>query len=280
MRLPQILVIGAQKSGTTWMARYFDQHPDVFIPPGEVDYFCDPEKAAQPVEWYASQFDGASEGQILADKSPGYLYTNSPKDFTGDIPAKMHALLPEAKLLIALREPVSRLISALNHHIERLRISPDEDFDAILLGARKDEGTPYGFLERGLYARQIDSFLEYYPREQMRIFLYEDDIAARPEETIRDLTEFVGIAPQIDSSVNSRANRRMNTKFAQRLNHKLPALRPLIAAVDRMMPRAAPFRPSAACMKELYAYYAPEIDRLEELIGRDLSTWRKKAAHG
>ncbi|MEM9233506.1 MAG: sulfotransferase, partial [Pseudomonadota bacterium] len=101
MRLPQILVIGAQKSGTTWMARYFDRHPDVFIPPGEVDYFCDPAKHEMGLDWYRSLYDEASTEQLLADKSPGYLYTNSPEDFTHTIPERIKSLVPDAKLLIA-----------------------------------------------------------------------------------------------------------------------------------------------------------------------------------
>ncbi|MEM9232678.1 MAG: hypothetical protein AAGA69_00390, partial [Pseudomonadota bacterium] len=190
------------------------------------------------------------------------------------------SLVPDAKLLIALREPVSRLISALNHHIERRRIAPDADFDSMLLGARKHEGLPYGFIERGLYADQVQAYYDHFPRDQVRIYLYEDDIAARPEKTARDLSAFVGIAPYIETQIGTRANRRMNTRIGQRLNHKFPALRPLIAGVDRLMPREAPFRPSPACMEELYALYAPEIDRLEDLIERDLSTWRAAADNG
>lgn len=280
MRLPDILIIGAQKSGTTWINKYFLRHPDIFIPRGEQDYFCDPSRYERGLDWYSGLFNEAAPGQLLAEKSPGYLYVNSPKDFTDGIPDRIRATVPDAKLLIALREPVSRLVSALNHHIERRRIAPDTDFDAMLLGAKRDEGRPYGFIERGFYARQIRAYLDHFPKEQMRIYLHEDDISARPEETIRDISAFLGVEPVIDSRMHARANRRMNTRAAQRLNHQFPALYPVISRIDRLLPRATPFKPSAECIAELHALYAPEIDELEDLLGRDLSTWRAKARHG
>lgn len=279
-RLPDVLVAGAQKAGTTWLMRYLSRHPDVFCPPKEVDFFSNGEIYSRGVEWYREQFSTARTDQITAEKSPGYLYINSGQDFSAGIPARLHALIPEVKLIFTLREPVSRLVSALNHQIEKRRLSPGENFDQLLKEEMELGPSSFGFVHTGLYADQISAYQALFPTAQIRIYLYDEDIAKNPDATLKDVSDFIGVPLDQQEETSRRANRRMNTRAAQYLNHHVPVLGPAISAIDRLLPRQRPIGPSAQCFEALHAFYAPEIDRLETLINRDLSHWRMPLSHG
>ena len=110
-RLPDFLGLGTQKGGTTTLHQLLGLHPDVHLPDRkEVHYFdLQPE---QPASWYAEQFSSARPGQHCGEITPFYL-------FHPEVPARIRALLPEAKLLVLLRDPVERALSQVFHARKR-----------------------------------------------------------------------------------------------------------------------------------------------------------------
>src|SRR4051794_3152154 len=101
--LPGLLVIGAPKAGTTTLARWWDAHPQGFTAPEkEVGFFWP--NAARGLDWYRSRFAAAHPGQVLCDASPGYMYFDDALD-------RIRDWLPDPRLVLVLREPVSRIRS-------------------------------------------------------------------------------------------------------------------------------------------------------------------------
>ena len=112
-RLPNFLGLGVQKGGTTTLQRMLEQHPSVFLSPRkELHYFS--LHYAQGQSWYEHQFCDADEVQLCGDITPYYL-------FHPHAPARVQALLPHARLIVLLRDPVERALSQY-FHAKRLGI--------------------------------------------------------------------------------------------------------------------------------------------------------------
>src|SRR5947208_14127778 len=100
MRLPDFLIVGAMKAGTTSLAAWLRAHPDVFMPPQKEIHFFDAQWE-RGVPWYADQFAGAPEGALVGEATPAYMVTTAFLD-------RMASVVPNARLLVVLREPVAR----------------------------------------------------------------------------------------------------------------------------------------------------------------------------
>ena len=106
-RLPDFLGLGTQKGGTSTLQALLKTHPRVFLPAcKEVHYFS--LHAQQPTQWYADHYRRASRGQRCGDITPYYL-------FHPDAPKRIQALLPKARLIVLLRDPVERCLSQIFH---------------------------------------------------------------------------------------------------------------------------------------------------------------------
>ena len=107
LHLPHFLGLGTQKGGTTSLQQLLEQHPGVYLPPcKEVHYFS--LHAEEPARWYAKHYRDARRGQRRGDITPFYL-------FHPDVPARIHALLPRARMIVLLRDPVERALSQVFH---------------------------------------------------------------------------------------------------------------------------------------------------------------------
>ena len=116
--LPDFVIIGTQKAGTTWLAARLAEQPGIFLPrPFEVHFFDREDNYGRGTAWYAERFRSAPVGALVGEKTPDYLWTQRPPDRgPNDIPHRMYTLLPNARLVLVLRDPVRRAISALNQH--------------------------------------------------------------------------------------------------------------------------------------------------------------------
>src|SRR5689334_25080325 len=105
MTLPNFVVIGAPKAGTTALSRYLGDHRDGFVAAQkEVHYFDRDHLFSRGVEWYEAQFEGAGGVRAVGDATPGYMYSREAID-------RMAALLPDVRLIATLRNPVDRAYS-------------------------------------------------------------------------------------------------------------------------------------------------------------------------
>jgi len=155
--LPNVVYIGPDKAGSTWLFRLLLCHSDVFVTPAKDLYFFD-RYYHKGIEWYAQQFAGGAGYKVVAEISHDYLYDRAAAE-------RLRAVLPNAKLMVCLREPSERAFSAYLYLIR----------SGIFTGTFEEamEAHP-GIVERGLYGKYISMYLEYFPRDQICCTLFDD----------------------------------------------------------------------------------------------------------
>jgi hypothetical protein len=300
--LPDFLVIGAGRSGTTSLYEYLRQHPEVFMSPvKEPNYFAfadghPPERGPGAV-WlrrtsvttlaeYEALFAGAGGARAIGEASPRYLRTP-------EAPARIRGLLPDVRLVAILRNPVERAYAAYLG-LRRDGLDPAPTFEDALddVDRRLRAGwARAGLVEAGLYHRHLSRYYERFPPERIRVYLHED-LRADPAGLVRDLLSFLGVDPGFvpDTSrvhgrtgvVRNRALRAMWTRSWRAREALGPVVpRRVRDGVRRRVLRDLERPPlDPATRARLVRVFRPDVLALEELIGRDLSAWLADDAIG
>jgi len=185
VNLPNLLIIGAAKSGTTSLHRYLSLHPDVFMSKQkELRYFVPAERKGRldrGVDWYTAQFP--EDAAIRGETSP--QYTLFPK--IAGVPETIKRTLGRPKLIYLLRDPVERILSDYvqivdeNYHLET--------FKEMLTGITTTESYWYS-----RYYLQLSRYLEVFPREDILVVINER-LSADPQGVMRTVFEFLGVDP-------------------------------------------------------------------------------------
>ena len=295
-RLPNFLVIGAPKSGTTALYNFLRQHPQVYMSPNKEPRFfaCD----ARPLDYrgpfenglinktsiwkrehYAALFGGARDELALGEATPSYLW------FPGT-PERIQALLPHARLVAVLRQPADRAFSHYMMHRRDGR-EPLSFEDALRAEPQRLAANWYYGRYRlaGYYHRHLSRYYELFPREQIRVYLY-DDLVRDAAALLRDIFRFLGVddGVTVDTSVRYNLSGIIENPGLRAVwagtNRPREILRPLVPRrlrtlvagffTSRKMIRVAMREDTRA---ELVADYREDILKLQELIGRDLSGW-------
>jgi len=201
-QLPSAIIVGTMKGGTTQLFAYLIRHPQLFPPCNkEIDYFS--RHSDKSLQWYRSRFPMrrrlvAAKGLAL-EASPSYLSTPSAW-------AKMHAVLPDVRLIAVLRDPVSRAFSHYQHlktrHKEQRSFGHAVDellqqdrMPAQFGVARRPESPSFsGYIARGYYALQLEPLLQLYPHEQVLI-LDSADLFADTNGVCQQVFDFLEVEP-------------------------------------------------------------------------------------
>lgn len=270
---PDFLVIGAQKAGTTWLAARLREHPDLFMKKGEVHFFDVDDNFDRGLDWYSQQFEEGASCTLRGEKTPDYLWTNRAHQDAAVIPDRIQSVVPDAKIIIVLRDPVTRALSALNHQIVARRLSPFTNPDEVLLGRKSEIGRRFGLIERGYYADQIREYQKRF--ENVLILLFEQDIAREPLATLAKIKSFLNLENDFDNpSISKRENSGMRSRTGQILNYYAPFGEPLISGLDRLLPKSRPISPSDSVLQDLYQHFAGYNADLETLLNRRLDAWQ------
>ena len=199
--LPDFLVIGAQKAGTTALYAYLRWHPSIGGPFWKEVSFFD-RHWARGEAWYRGQFPLRRDGLLVGEASPSYV-------FHPLAPQRVYSVVPDTKLIVLLREPGDRAYSQYQHEVAlgRERLSFEEALaaeDERLRGeverlsadprAFSREWWDHTYAARGLYAEQLERWLEFFPRDQVFVHTTEE-FGARPEETYASVLAFLGAPP-------------------------------------------------------------------------------------
>ena len=291
MTLPNFIVIGAAKAGTTALYWYLAEHPSVFMSPiKETNYFAygtnpdgtlqygDPEHHTFPVktmEEYERLFADAGSASAVGEASP--IYFECPQT-----PERIHALLPAARLICALRQPVDR---AYSDYLMFLRsrgrpFDPAADMSPAAAWARPDSH----WMRISRYADSLERYLAAFPRSQLHVMLF-DDLKRAPLPAVQDVYGFLGadsgFVPDLETPHN------VGGIPASRALEGLLTSRSLRAAVQPWIPRrainwvrhlrtrnlrAAPPLPQPL-KQELTEHFRDDIARTSALIGRGLEHW-------
>ncbi len=207
--LPQFLIVGGQRCGTTSLYKYLAQHPGVAAPPlGKGAHYFDT-NFAKGERWYRGHFPtrlvltgGPREPRITGEGSPYYL-------FHPCVPARARAVVPDAKIIAMLRDPVARAYSHYWHEVARgfEALSFDQAID--LEGERlagEDERLRtvsnyesfghqhWSYLARGRYAEQLEAWYASFPKEQVLV-ISSKDFFANTDAVYSRILEFLDLPP-------------------------------------------------------------------------------------
>ncbi len=305
-RLPNFLLIGAGKSGTTSIHNYLDQHPEIYMSPvKEPNYFAlmgqqkttgydedDPDGyfhypwAVTNWDDYQKLFDGVTNEKAIGEASTMYQYMPL-------VPERVKETLPGVKLIAIFRNPAERLYSRFMH-LARENREPTPDFkDCLVKGNiwwKKND-----LVQEGFYYSHMKRYFDLFEKENIKIFLYEDLIKDAPN-LIKNMYNFLDVDESFEpnTSVQFNASGKIKNKFVDVLIGQNSILK---KGVQKLSPGAVSKAKDSLWMQKtlnkmrkknlskppmdisikqelLKRVYGQEIEQFEQLIRRDLSAWK------
>ncbi|HMQ48239.1 MAG TPA: sulfotransferase [Saprospiraceae bacterium] len=229
--LPDFIGIGAQKSGTTWLYLNLKQHPDIQfakriiredgkwvklpLDQKELRYFKNNDRFYSPMHHYTRHFEDLDSSKLKGEITPDYAIMGR------DRIRFMHTIMPNAKLILLVRNPIQRAWShAKMDLVKRGGQSIEQLSDETVWNHFNGQGA----ISRGSYSRILDKYYQFFPKEQLFVGFYED-ISTEPEALFINILQFLGLSTeQLDLSryplsdrVGSGIEKAIPEKYYQKL---------------------------------------------------------------
>jgi hypothetical protein len=278
--LPNFIIIGGLKCGTTSIHHYLGLHPDVHMSkPKELNFFAAEQNWDLGLDWYKGRFDNRVE--VNGESSPHY--TNRPR-FNG-VAERIHEHCPDAKLLYMVRDPIKRILSHWVH--------------ATGAGYETREFIPTlslpdtSYIQRSMYWMQLEPYLELFDRDQIEI-ITQEELGSDREGTMRKAFSFLGVDESFTSEQFDREWEKSSAKqddkyqFMEKLI-KLPGFRSLDRNFDRLPESMrwmvekvvhSPDKPPAPkpeipddLMVTLKGRFREDVAALEDFAGHRFGSW-------
>jgi len=304
--LPDFLIVGAAKSGTTSLYYYLRQHPEIFLPDvKEPQFFCyrdqpldgaihpgtgSPLKiVVRDLEKYIALFREARAGQTVGEASTNYLYDHD--RVIREIKRLYGESAQNLKVIIVLRNPVERAWSNYLMHksTEYEPLSFTDATNDAVIAQRLSQRWPmnYDYVGFGRYAKQVQAWISAFPGVKLLFF---EDLHTRPIELTREILDFLRVDPTVTVDVGKRYNSTgrpknrvaaMLTRIIYKPNHfKTVAKRLIPSAAVRYRLRTrlttlllARSEMPTADHERLRQVYEGDVRKLEHITGRDLTSW-------
>lgn len=274
-RLPNFLIIGAPRCGTTSLSSYLSDHPDVFIATQkEVHYFDYNYKRG--VDWYRAQFDRVGEERLVGEASPRYMFDELAMQ-------RMAALMPDIRLVAILREPVARAYSM--YWFRRGLLGEEQSFEDAIEEELQPGFVPKGrrwplLLETSTYLPALERVCRFYPRSSLLVLLLED-LRTDPEKTFGSLCEFLGVDASVKpAGLGKPVNKthRIRNRYLYRTMLRMRAWRRLPFRlgyrIDEWNRATFTYPDMDPRTKErMRAMFSEHNAALAAWLGRDLSVW-------
>ncbi|MEM9543611.1 MAG: sulfotransferase [Cyanobacteria bacterium P01_E01_bin.42] len=301
MTLPNFLIIGVPKSGTTSLYHYLTQHPQIYMSPvkepnflafvGKHPEFCGPKgkdiwinnQSIVDFQKYQALFDKVDGEKAIGEASILYLYLP-------ETPKHIQHYLPDVKLIAILRHPVDRAFS----HYVHLRRTGEEWLTDFTLALDEEEkrwnrgwAPAWCYQKLGLYSPQLERYLQIFPRDRIRVYLY-DDWLNQPLNVLNDLFTFLEVDSEFQPRMSIRHNQtsvvwKNNTlrnflidqnSFRSAVSKIIPdRIRKPIAEILLRKNKVKPPQLNSEVRKQLIPRFQEDILKLQDLIDRDLSHW-------
>ena len=297
----QLMIVGAQKSGTSSLLRYLAQHPDIHThPQPEMPFFLQDREYSRGYEWaFAKYFSGERDPDALADKrliAKNVMVMHSP-----EIMQRIYEHNRDIHLVVLLREPVARAYSAYwwarRRGWENIK-TYEEALDAEEARLKEDwfKWRQCAYQYNGIYYPHVKNLITQFGANRVHCIL-TDDLKADAETVCRQIFEHIGVGTDFTPVLGERHNRaamprseRFNFLFTQ----FLASHNPLRRAIRRLLPDATAYKLRKAILdwndkpqkdvnaipplnpetrERQMAYFKPFNDQLAELLSRDLSRW-------
>lgn len=293
MRLPDFLIIGAAKAGTTSLASDLGRHPGIHMShPKEPEFFGRDEKYARGLEDYGRLFEDARADQLAGEAST--LYTM--RTWFPEVPERIHRALPGARLVYVVREPVAR-----THSFWLQQLKNQDNFGGDLHVPRNFEAAierEPALVETSDYRFQLLPYLERYDASQVHVMVFEEYTQDRPA-ALRALADFLGIDPAPFTTTTAVHENSTSAHFRDRAADRAlsriagspagtlarrmlpPTLRTVASSALRSALRKAPGMrertpppPLAETRSALRERFAPSVEWLEAFLGRPIPAWK------
>jgi hypothetical protein len=287
MPKPNFFIVGAGKCGTTSLYAYLRQHPEVFMPDRKELHFysTDLERSNRIKEQeYFELFEGAGDKKRIGEASADYLYSRAACN-------RIKETYPDAKIIIALRNPVEKVHST---HFYALWLGREEieDFEEALA---RDDGNKQGkrprrrtYVDGAKYAKYVRMYLETFGSKQVHIVLFEE-MRRNPEGVFEELCRFLEISPDIRVRFN-RHNASRQPRFkglapllipsstvvqvGKRILGRRRVLGNLVRGARKWNTKSAERPPMRdETRQRLEEEFADDVAQLSDLLGRDMAAY-------
>lgn len=298
MVMPNFLILGAAKTGTTSIYRYLKQHPEIYMSPAKEPRFFifeneilnfngigdEVETAKTTLQEYQQLFANVTTQKAIGEATTMYLWSSK-------APQRIEHHLRDVKLIAILRDPVDRAYS--NYlHLRQAKREPLASFSAAIQQEPQriqDRWWPFWYYkDQGFYYRQLQRYYTLFDRDRIKIYLYED-LKTEPIKLLQDIFAFL----EVDDRFIPDLTTKVRKSYAVPKNQALQSLvyrpsflksflKPLLPdkirqqIINRINQKNL-VKPqvSKQFRRELIAEYREDILQLQELIDRDLSSWLK-----
>lgn len=267
-RLPDVLLAGVPKAGTSTLARWLGAHPEVHLPPQKEVHFFD-EHADAGLDWYRSQFAGP--GRLAVDATPTYALRDE------WLAAAVQAM-PSARVVLLLRHPVERLWSAY-WYLRSMGLER-RSLEQVALDGMAAPPAQATRVAAGDYETLLDRVDRYVAPDRVLVLL-QDDLAAAPDDVWDRTCAFVGIDGPRPDGVGERLN-VTGTLRSFHLRHwtlrlhlfrRAPRIAHALDRWNRTERRPPPVPPHLR--RRLLEHYEPAVAAVEQRLGRELPGWRR-----
>ena len=278
MILPNFLVIGAQKAGTTALTRFLRQHPDVcFSRPKETWFFN--ERYDKGIEWFAHHFEHYNRETAIGEGSPNFLPSVK-------APKRIYTHIPNVKLFCILRNPIDRAFSQYHFYVYTGKASPGRSFGEVIRDHESDFGQD--IIRQGKYINHLRRYEEVFGEGQLHVHLY-DTFRRNPIDVVQSIYGRLGVdssfTPETSSKHNvteyptSRSVYHVIRKGWKMIREQSEHYFPQITERLRGQVRSLLFDTKKPEMKErdrsfLQEQYVESNEALEVYLDTDLSHWK------
>lgn len=299
MKLPNFFIVGAAKAGTSSIFRYMEQHPDIYFPRvKEPGYFAFAEAdvnfqgpgderlnntVVTKLEDYLDLFGDVKSEKAIGEASVVYLHSV-------DAANRIKDMVPEAKIIVILRNPVDRALSSYAHKIRDGYEEVGVFMDAFSLGeerARLNWQHLWQYRDMSFYAEELERYFHAFPRENIAVYKYEE-LTNNPQKLLQNIFGFLEVdtsfVPEMSvrHNVSGRPKSRLIHRFFRGSSFFKDYLKPLFSENMRFKIRSYVMKKNVIKEKEhigekdieyLKGIYSDDILKTQELIGKDLSGW-------
>jgi len=295
--LPDFLIVGASKSGTSSVYHYLRQHPEIFLSEKQKEgrYFSQMQNCFEgpgdntvektiikDLASYQKLFESYSDEKAVGDISPEYLYF-----YEKAIPLIQEKLGVNVKIIIILRNPVDRAFSAYTHFVrdKRETLSFEEALKKEVERDRLNWLWAWQYANSGFYFQQVKAYLDNF--KNVRIIRY-DDLLSDSAKIVAQICEFLEVSSDFDFDTSYKYN--VSGEPKNQVLYKLETSRKLINFFKMFVPRSFVTRlkkrwtgekqmikseMNPETRAELIRYFKDDILKVQELIRQDLSSWLK-----
>jgi hypothetical protein len=282
------LIVGASRSGTSTLHHILRNSTYVYMPENkELQFFNDDRRFNLGQEWYEKQIGKFNKNIISGEASPPYFHRGILLDCKGqhrwseedDAPARAASMLPDAKIIISLRNPVERAQSQFWKNVWQGREKAKNFDQAVaeeLAGKRSPQQTPLCWLYKNAYSMHVSRWLELFGHDRVLLLVFEE-WTREPDKSMQQLEQFLdlptGCLPREVKAVDHRnSGRRLlpGMRLVSRLGRRVSLVRSFIR---RFGTRSGYPKVSPQTTQSLQEYFRRDVEHLEQITGRNFSIW-------